>query len=251
MNSCYTRAFATPFIWNRVKRANWKNKVKWIESGAHRGSSSLVLPRPYNGITFSLLMAALHTGHSWRVGRVSSHWCKQGQQNRCPHILTTASLAVSKQILHSNIESSFLVLFASFACLFALDVSGVDALADDGEDCSLSVGCMFSLFMLLLALGALLLSVSVDCGVSVATGIGAGSDSEDIALFSSFTSSFSMALTIQFPDSSPLISTIRTERKTTHVKIAHTITSAYKSIHLCYLNMQTVRCTCLSGRVLR
>lgn len=54
-------------------------------------------------------MAALHTGHNWRVGRVSSHWCKHGQQNKCPHILTTASLAVSKQILHSNIESSFFV----------------------------------------------------------------------------------------------------------------------------------------------
>jgi len=28
-------------------------------------------------------------------------------QNKCPHMLTTASLAVSRQILHSNILSSF------------------------------------------------------------------------------------------------------------------------------------------------
>lgn len=72
-----------------------------------RGSCWFVLPRPYSGITFSLLIAALHTGHSCRLGRVSSHWCKHGQQNKCPHILTTASLAVSKQMLHSNMESSF------------------------------------------------------------------------------------------------------------------------------------------------
>lgn len=91
---------------------------------AYRGSSSLVLPRPYSGTTFSLLIAALHTGQSWRVGRVSSHWCKHGQQNKWPHILTTASLAVSKQMLHSNIESSFfdplpLLLLDSAFCLVA------------------------------------------------------------------------------------------------------------------------------------
>lgn len=73
----------------------------------YRGSS-FVLPRPYRGMTLSLLIAALHTGHNWRVGRVSNHWCKHGQQNRWPHKLTTASLAVSKQILHSNTDSSFL-----------------------------------------------------------------------------------------------------------------------------------------------
>lgn len=72
------------------------------------GSSCLVLPLPYSGITLSLLMAALHTGHTCRLGRVSSHWCKHGQQNRWPHMLTTASRAVSKQMLHSNIRSSCL-----------------------------------------------------------------------------------------------------------------------------------------------
>lgn len=71
------------------------------------GSSCLVLPLPYRGTTFSLLMAALQTGHTCRFGRVSNHWCKHGQQNKCPHMLTTASLAVSRQILHSNILSSF------------------------------------------------------------------------------------------------------------------------------------------------
>lgn len=157
---------------------------QWVKYGSqqtHRGSSSLVLPRPYNGITFSLLMAALHTGHSWRFGRVSSHWCKHGQQNKWPHILTTASFAVSKQILHSNIESSFLVLFASFCCL-AFDVSVADAVAvaaDDDDDWSFSGGCMFSLFMILLALGALLISLlSIDWVASATTDI--GSDNEDI-----------------------------------------------------------------------
>lgn len=148
-----------------------------------------MLPRPYNGITFSLLIAALHTGHSWRVGRVSSHWCKHGQQNKWPHILTTASLAVSKQILHSNIESSFLVLLASLVCL-AFDVSVPDAVNDD-DDCSFTGGCMFSLLVVLLALGTLLVSVSVDCGVSTTTG--AASDSDDILLFNA---SCSIALKI-------------------------------------------------------
>lgn len=94
----------------------------------YRGSSSLVLPRPYSGTTFSLLIAALHTGQSCLVGRVSSHWWRHGQQNKWPHMLTTASLAVSKQILHSNIESSFfdpppLPLLVSAFCLVAASSS--------------------------------------------------------------------------------------------------------------------------------
>lgn len=44
-----------------------------------RGSSCFVLPRPYNGITFSLLIAALHTGQTCLLGRVSSHWWRHGQ----------------------------------------------------------------------------------------------------------------------------------------------------------------------------
>lgn len=50
-------------------------------------------------------MPALQTGHTCLVGRVSNHWCKQGQQKRCPHRLITASLAVSRQMLHSNVLS--------------------------------------------------------------------------------------------------------------------------------------------------
>jgi len=64
-------------------------------------------PRPYKGITFWCDMAALHTGHTWLFGFVSSHWWRHGQQNRWPHIEMTAFLAVSKQILHSNAESKF------------------------------------------------------------------------------------------------------------------------------------------------
>ena len=73
--------------------------------------------------------STLHTGHICLLGLVSSHWvecftqceyncvnvdgsrnstnvevfstwCKQGQQKRCPHMDTTASLAVSRHMLH-------------------------------------------------------------------------------------------------------------------------------------------------------
>lgn len=50
---------------------------------------------------------------------------KFNYQNKCPHILTTASLAVSRQILHSNILSSF--------SLFA------DSVGFDGPGCSSNV----------------------------------------------------------------------------------------------------------------
>lgn len=69
------------------------------------GSCCPVLPLPYRGITLSRLIPALHTGHTCLFGLVSSHWCKQGQQKRCPHKLITASLAVSKQMLHSKVLS--------------------------------------------------------------------------------------------------------------------------------------------------
>lgn len=69
------------------------------------GSCWPVLPRPYKGITLSRLMPALHTGHTCLLGLVSNHWCKQGQQKRCPHRLITASLAVSRHMLHSKVLS--------------------------------------------------------------------------------------------------------------------------------------------------
>lgn len=69
------------------------------------GSCCPVLPLPYKGITLSLLIPALQTGHTCLFGRVSNHWCKQGQQKRCPHRLITASLAVSRQMLHSKVLS--------------------------------------------------------------------------------------------------------------------------------------------------
>lgn len=107
-------------------------------SKTNLGSSWFELPRPYNGITLSRLIPDLQTGHTFLFGRVSSHWCKQGQlkrwqiyikricyvnfdvillftyQNKCPHMLITASLAVSKQILHSYICSSVLLSSSSF-----------------------------------------------------------------------------------------------------------------------------------------
>lgn len=65
------------------------------------GSFWSLLSLPYRGITLSLLMAALQTGHV-ALGRISSHWWRHGQQKRCPQRLTTASLAVSRHMLHSN-----------------------------------------------------------------------------------------------------------------------------------------------------
>ena len=131
---------------------SWEGGIWWRLTmnilSAHLGSLPSELPRPYRGITLSLLMPAwnsatrieiveqkhskkstLHTGHICRLGLVSSHWvecftqceyncvnvdgsrnstnvevfstwCKQGQQKRCPHMDTTASLAVSRHMLH-------------------------------------------------------------------------------------------------------------------------------------------------------
>lgn len=71
------------------------------------GSCWPVLPRPYNGMTLSRLMPALHTGQTCLFGLVSNHWCKHGQQNKCPQRLITASLDVSRQMLHSKVLSWF------------------------------------------------------------------------------------------------------------------------------------------------
>lgn len=68
--------------------------------------SFLSEPRPYSGITCSRVTALLQTGQVGLIGFVSSHWCKQGQQKRWPHMLTTASLAVSRQMLHSKFDSA-------------------------------------------------------------------------------------------------------------------------------------------------
>ena len=43
-----------------------------------RGSFLSVQLRPYIGVTESLLIDDLQTGHVCIFGRVSSHWCKQG-----------------------------------------------------------------------------------------------------------------------------------------------------------------------------
>lgn len=81
-----------------------------------RGSCRSVLLRPYKGITFSLLIADLHTGHVCELGRVSSHLWRHGQQNKWPHMEMTASRATSKHMLHSYWEFGF-------------------SLADDDDDC--------------------------------------------------------------------------------------------------------------------
>lgn len=81
----------------------------WGRGGVLLLGSSLLPPRPYTGIMFSLLIPALHTGHRepsvliWSFP-TSNQRCRQGQQNRCPHKLMTASRAVSRQMLHSKLS---------------------------------------------------------------------------------------------------------------------------------------------------
>lgn len=53
--------------------AKCKHFINSIVNWINLGSSCLVLPLPYKGTTFSLLMAALQTGHTCRFGRVSNH----------------------------------------------------------------------------------------------------------------------------------------------------------------------------------
>ena len=53
-----------------------KSMADSLDNGVqvYLGSSWLVLPLPYSGMTLSLLIPALQTGHTDLLGRVSSHW---------------------------------------------------------------------------------------------------------------------------------------------------------------------------------
>lgn len=62
------------------------------------------LPRPYKGITFSLVTPALQMGHSPRP-LFSNHLKRHGQQYRCPHWVITGSVQVKRQILQSKLAS--------------------------------------------------------------------------------------------------------------------------------------------------
>ena len=103
----------------------------------------LHLPLPYNGTTLSFPIPALQTGQICRLGLVSSHVWRHGQQNRWPHIEITASLATSKQILHSK-------------AAFALDSSSLlfgSVLTPDVLASSLSLLLLSELYALLLVVG--------------------------------------------------------------------------------------------------
>ena len=103
----------------------------------------LLLPLPYNGTTLSFPIPALQTGQICRLGLVSSHVWRHGQQNRWPHIEITASLATSKQILHSK-------------AAFALDSSSLlfcSVLTPDVLASSLSLLVLSELYALLLVVG--------------------------------------------------------------------------------------------------
>ena len=69
----------------------------------------------------SFPIPALHTGQICLFGLVSNHVCRHGQQNRCPHIEITASLATIKHILHSKAALTFELMVTSplFSLVFA------------------------------------------------------------------------------------------------------------------------------------
>lgn len=86
-----------------VRKKLTTKKDTHTEDSAHLGSSWLELPLPYSGITFSLLMPALHTGHCCRLGRVSNHWwggAEQGEgcQNDCNTRHTNRSLFADSRV---------------------------------------------------------------------------------------------------------------------------------------------------------
>jgi len=91
----------------------------WGRGGSFSLGSCLEPPLPYNGMTLSRLIAALQTGHDCLFGLVSSHWWRHGQQKRWPHMLMTASFAVSRQILHSKALSSSALSSFFFSSLFS------------------------------------------------------------------------------------------------------------------------------------
>jgi hypothetical protein len=84
--------------------------------------------RTYTGTTDEMGHSALQTGQTRRLGWLlrtpliprlsrssrripgSSHWNKQGQQYKCPHLVTTGSTTSSKQMLHENRLSVMLLL---------------------------------------------------------------------------------------------------------------------------------------------
>ena len=103
----------------------------------------LLLPLPYNGTTLSFPIPALQTGQICRLGLVSSHVWRHGQQNRWPHIEITASLATSKQILHSKAA-----LALDSSSLLFCSVLTPDVLAS-----SLSLLVLSELYALLLVVG--------------------------------------------------------------------------------------------------
>merc|ERR1719266_2135620 len=102
-------------------------------TGLSRGSLGFASSLPYNGTTLSFPIPALHTGQICLFGLVSSQVCRHGQQNKCPHIEMTASLATSKQMLHSkaafefesSAESVLLSLLFSVAAAPSLFISSL------------------------------------------------------------------------------------------------------------------------------
>jgi hypothetical protein len=58
--------------------------------------------RPYSGMTLVASTSPLHTGQCVRPSGGANQRYRHGQQYIWPHRVTTGSVAISKQMLHSN-----------------------------------------------------------------------------------------------------------------------------------------------------
>eukprot|EP01139_Manchomonas_bermudensis_P017396 Amastigsp_a518286_7.p3 type:complete len:133 gc:universal Amastigsp_a518286_7:385-783(+) len=109
MNAC-----APPI---RLLFSNGRGSSRWARGGGGGGAASGVRSEPLsrgasadaptnNGMRFSRRRTPLHTGQFGTrpaLSCVCSHMCKQGQQNKWPHGVTTGlESAVSRQTLHSK-----------------------------------------------------------------------------------------------------------------------------------------------------
>lgn len=86
---------------NTWRRLRVKSKLAW-----YLGSSWLALPLPYSGMTFSLLMPALQTGHCCLLGRISSHW---GDKEEDPNGFSSLQISGCR-VVHVFVTTTLLKL---------------------------------------------------------------------------------------------------------------------------------------------
>jgi len=113
----------------RTGSACWPAGREGIPSGSVVRGSVCSFPRPYKGISFSVVTADLQTGHIGLSKCICVHRYMQGQQYRCPHIVITGCEASSRHILHSKVPAESLsapALSVVFPRGFASSVGAVD-----------------------------------------------------------------------------------------------------------------------------